>query len=54
VGIRNAKLFRHAGEIALKSGDVQAAQRYLKEAADLNTSESEQARLVLERVRGHQ
>jgi tetratricopeptide (TPR) repeat protein len=54
VGIRDAKLFRHAGEIALKSGDVKTAQRYLKEATDLNTSESEQARLVLERVRGHQ
>ena len=29
VGIRDEKLLRHAGEIALKSGDISAANRYL-------------------------
>jgi Flp pilus assembly protein TadD len=47
VGIRDAKLFRHAGEIALTSGDSAAAQRYLKQSADLNTADSEQARVEL-------
>jgi tetratricopeptide (TPR) repeat protein len=47
VGIRDARLLRHAGEIALKEGDRTAAEKYLKQAADLNTIESEQARTVL-------
>jgi len=44
VGIRDAKLFLHAGVIALKSGDRTAAERYLKQSAELNSKESEQAR----------
>jgi tetratricopeptide (TPR) repeat protein len=47
VGIRDAKIFCHAGEIALKSGDHAAAERYLKESAELNTLGSEQARITL-------
>ena len=47
VGIRDAKLFRHAGEIALQLGDLAAAQRYLRQSAELNTADSEQARVVL-------
>lgn len=47
VGIRDAKLFRHAGEIALKSGDCIAAERYLRESVELNTLGSEQARTTL-------
>ena len=47
VGIRDAKIFRHAGEIALKSGDHAAAEHYLKESAELNTVGSEQARITL-------
>jgi tetratricopeptide (TPR) repeat protein len=47
VGIRDARLLRHAGEIALKEGDRTAAENYLKQAADLNTIDSEQARTVL-------
>jgi len=47
VGIRDAKLFRHAGEIALKLGDVAAAQRYLRQSAELNMADSEQARVEL-------
>ena len=40
VGIQDAKLFRHAGEIALKAGDTAAAQRYLQQAAELSAPES--------------
>jgi len=47
VGVRDAKIFRHAGEIALKSGDKVAAEHYLREAAELNTVGSEQARITL-------
>jgi len=47
VGIRDAKIFRHAGEIALKSGDKGAAERYLRESAELNSVGSEQARITL-------
>jgi tetratricopeptide (TPR) repeat protein len=47
VGIQDAKIFRHAGEIALKAGDHAAAERYLKESADLNSLGSEQARITL-------
>jgi Tfp pilus assembly protein PilF len=47
VGIRDAKIFRHAGEIALKSGDRAAAERYLRKSADLNTMGSDQARITL-------
>ena len=38
---------RIAGEIALKEGDRTAAENYLKQAADLNTIDSELARTVL-------
>jgi tetratricopeptide (TPR) repeat protein len=47
VGVRDAKLFRHAGEIALKSGDKTTAEKYLRQAAELNTVGSEQARITL-------
>jgi len=47
VGVRDAKLFRHAGEIALKTGDVPAAERYLKQSAELNTADSDRARRTL-------
>jgi tetratricopeptide (TPR) repeat protein len=47
VGIRDAKIIRHAGEIALKSGDKGAAERYLRESAELNTFGSDQARITL-------
>ncbi len=52
VGIRDAKLFRHAGEIALKSGDSVAAQNYLRQSAELNTADSEQARVELATLLG--
>jgi tetratricopeptide (TPR) repeat protein len=47
VGIRDAKMFRHAGEIALKAGDRTAAERNLRQAAELNSLGSEQARITL-------
>jgi Flp pilus assembly protein TadD len=50
VGIRDAKLFRHAGEIVLGTGDRAAAEKYLQQAADLNTVESRQARAALARL----
>ena len=39
VGIQDARLLRHAGEIALKTGDTVSAQRYLRQAAELMGSE---------------
>lgn len=47
VGIHDARLFRHAGEIALKTGDIAAAEHYLKQSGELNAVDSEQARLIL-------
>jgi len=47
VGVRDAKIFRHAGEIALKSGDRPAAEHFLRESAELNSVGSEQARVIL-------
>lgn len=47
VGIRDAKLFRHAGKIALQCGDRAAAQQYMQQAAELNTNDSELARTKL-------
>jgi hypothetical protein len=47
VGIRDAQLFRHAGEIAQATGDHASAERYLRQSADLNTSNSEEARIAL-------
>jgi len=47
VGIRDAKILRHAGAIALSAGDRVAAERYLREAAELNAPGSSQARELL-------
>jgi tetratricopeptide (TPR) repeat protein len=47
VGVRDAKIFRHGGEIALKSGDKAAAERYLRESAELNSVGSDQAKVTL-------
>src|SRR5436190_2411608 len=47
VGIRDAKILRHAGEIALASGNRAAAERYLNESAQLNAPGSKRAREVL-------
>jgi len=50
VGVRDAKLIRHAGEIALAEGDQAAAEKYLQQAADLHTAESVQAKATLARL----
>ncbi len=47
VGIQDAKIFRHAGEISLSTGDKSAAQKYLREAAELNAPDSERAQTTL-------
>ena len=47
VGIRDSRVFRHAGEIALAAGDRAAAEKYLQQAADMNTFESGAARVTL-------
>jgi Tfp pilus assembly protein PilF len=50
VGIRDAKLFRHAGEIMLKCGDRAMAQHYFQQSAELNTADAELARTKLATV----
>jgi tetratricopeptide (TPR) repeat protein len=50
VGVRDARIFRHAGEIALATGDRAAAEKYLRQAADLNAGGSELARETLARL----
>lgn len=47
VGIRDAKLLRHAAEIALKQGDKAGAEKYLKQAAELSPTNAENARPVV-------
>ena len=47
VGIQDARILRHAGEIALTAGDTAAARKFLRQAADLNAPESERARTAL-------
>lgn len=47
VGIRDSKFLMHAGEIALKLGNREAARRYLEDSAAMRASGSEQARLRL-------
>jgi Flp pilus assembly protein TadD len=47
VGIRDAKMLRHAGEIALNTGDRAAAERYLLESTKTNAPGSSQARELL-------
>jgi tetratricopeptide (TPR) repeat protein len=52
VGIRDASIFRHAGEIALKMGDSAAAQRYLQESSELSGLDSDKARVTLASLHG--
>jgi tetratricopeptide (TPR) repeat protein len=47
VGIQDARMLRHAGEIAGKRGDRKAAVDYLNKAAALNTVESARAKMLL-------
>jgi tetratricopeptide (TPR) repeat protein len=50
VGIRDSRIFAHAGEIALKLRDRAAAENYLQEAVALHAIGSEHAQLVLARL----
>ena len=47
VGIRDARLFLHAGEIAVKLGDVAAVKGYEKDLTEMRTAESEAAKSTL-------
>jgi tetratricopeptide (TPR) repeat protein len=47
VGVRDAKLLRHAGEITLSLGDRAAAQKYLQQSAELRAPGSAQAQAML-------
>ena len=50
VGIRDAKMFRHAGEIASSIGDRAAAERYLLDSMNMNAPGSSEARDLLARL----
>jgi len=52
VGIRNARMFRHAGEIARSIGDEASAQSLLRQAADLKSLESDKAVATLLAISG--
>ena len=47
VGIRDAKLYRHAGEIAVAQGDRAAAEHYLEQSSELKAPGSDRARVLL-------
>ncbi|HEX8816131.1 MAG TPA: tetratricopeptide repeat protein [Terriglobales bacterium] len=47
VGIRDAKMFSHAAAIALAEGDRPAAEKYLRQSAELNSTGSDQAKALL-------
>ncbi len=47
IGICDARIFHHAGEIAMAAGDTAAAERYLRQSVELKTVDSEQARMAL-------
>ena len=46
-GIRDAKMLSHAGEIALKLGDREAGERYLRQSAEMHAPGSEKAQSLL-------
>ena len=47
VGIRDAKMIGHASDIALATGDRAGAEKYLRQAADLNIGDSDLVRATL-------
>lgn len=49
-GIRDARMLRHAGEIAVAGGDRALAEKYLRQAAELYPTDSEAAKAVLARL----
>jgi len=50
VGIRDARMLRHAGEITLAMGDRVAAEGYLRQSAELHAAGSEEASATLARL----
>ena len=50
VGIRDAKMLCHAGEIALAQGDSDAARKYLHQSAQLNAPGSEISKDLIARL----
>jgi tetratricopeptide (TPR) repeat protein len=50
VGIRDARIFRHAGEIALATGDRAASEKYFRQASELSTTDSNLASATLTRL----
>ena len=50
VGIRDARMLRHAGEITLAIGDRVAAEKYLRQSAELHAAGSEEATATLARL----
>jgi len=53
VGIRDAKMLHHAGEIALSLGEHAEAERFLQDAASLRAHRPEQARTSLMGLTGN-
>lgn len=51
VGVQDARLFAHAGAIALKVGDRDKAEHFLHESVSLHSNGSEQARMLLASLR---
>jgi tetratricopeptide (TPR) repeat protein len=47
VGVQDAKLFAHAGAIALKLGDRDKAKHFLRESVSLHSNGSEQAHMMM-------
>ena len=47
VGVRDARMLSHAGEVALQLGDRDAATRYLQQAQELHAPGSERAQKLL-------
>jgi tetratricopeptide (TPR) repeat protein len=52
VGVRNARILRHAGEIALSMEDRAAAESFLRQSVELNTLDSDKAQSTLAQVAG--
>jgi tetratricopeptide (TPR) repeat protein len=50
VGIQDARMLRHAGEISVGCGDDVAAKEYFRKAADLHALESDEAQVGLEKI----
>jgi len=47
VGVREAPVFYHAGEIELRLGNSTHAEHYFQEAAEMNSTHSQEARIAL-------